>query len=198
MGDARPPAPGEDEARRLTEYARGTYLEVREWYRQAEVKAQLILAVNGLLVAAIATAVLGNPQNSAKLIAALHPGWRIMIALAIACVASSVVIALFAVISKLYSRSEIERRLEEDGIERATPETAWFFQFHAHRDSTPVLGYVLSDPLAEPHALLANLRVLSERVERKHRRVNYSLYLTTTAITILLLVGVAQLAWPPA
>ena len=108
-------------AEAVTECARNIYQEARDWYKVAETKAQILLALDGAAITAISAAVFGKPGEVKAFVAELP--WQSTAALCLSALAfvASVFCAVVCVWSRLVSginapASEPLRDVAADGF----------------------------------------------------------------------------------
>lgn len=174
------------QALHAVEAARGIYRETRDWYKVAETKAQLLLAFDGVVVGAIASATLGNRDELRALVRALS--WLelgLLVASGLAF-AGSIVLALCCARSALYPERQLDNELGVDGGTATHPRFLWFFQYYTRHDPDAVFEAFRTDPLLEARSIFANMRPLARNVTWKHRTVNWSFGCAVAGVLLLL------------
>lgn len=173
-------------AEAVTECARNIYQEARDWYKVAETKAQILLALDGAAITAISAAVFGKPGEVKAFVAELP--WQSTAALCLSALAfvASVFCAVVCVWSVVYTKGELDKITGRPGSPDLRPDNLWFFQFHTRHDPQAVLDALMADRLAEARSLLGNLPILGKSVARKHKAVNLGFALASVAVILLL------------
>src|SRR5262245_8268187 len=100
-------------------YARLLNANVLEWYKAAEIKAQVILTLNGLFLGITTGALFAKRSDLSDVIRAFpQPGWTLFLAMC-ACIAASLVSAVAALSSQLNAPAanrDEKAYTERDGI----------------------------------------------------------------------------------
>jgi hypothetical protein len=174
----------------VTEYARNAYAEARDWYKQAELKAHILITLDGALITALFASAVVESEKSEAIVAQMPLAALVILGTTVIALLASLVAALLAVRSTLYREAE----LTDGAGEFPTPRTAWFFQFLTRHKPEALLAHIRADRQSEATALLANLPKLSENVTFKHRCVNRGLELLIAALLALLVAAALTLS----
>ena len=177
------------------EYARRLYDDVLGWYESADVKAQVLLGLDGAFLVFLATAALQNPTDVEKVIAKFTPWtWRLL-----ALMSASLIISMGAAISCLWSRIKVWSSLA-DWISEAKPPARgpdkypagvmWFFQHVAALDS-PQFRTTLRDvdKQFEMDAMASQIEKLADNVKKKHIAVDLGFVLLVAAVLFFTLAA---------
>jgi hypothetical protein len=171
-------------------YNRRLYANVLEWYKIADTKAQLLLALNGVFVAALAGGLLLKPADVAQ--AKIFGGWTW---LCLGVLAFSVTASTFSAARCVASRlsdARVKYRLSEFGVDSMDagtyrPETAWWFGYIATLHPNEITTYLrAASPEFERDAITSAVVQLAPNVLAKHRWVNRGWWFASLALVSLL------------
>ena len=179
------------------EYARRLHALVLDWYRSAESKAQILLTLNGALLAFLTGSLFSRPSDLAQLAATTGMRTRVLLALMCVTLLSSVGFAISCVRSRLLSTRDLERDL---AMVRSSPERPYpadilaFFQHLSYLNSSVLAGTLrAADADFELEALSSQIVKLSRNVAEKHRAANRGFVFTGLSLLLFLLAGVSNL-----
>ncbi len=173
------------------EYARRLYDNVLEWYRNADSKAQVILAIDGGFIAFVSSAVLTKPADLNAILGSFPLAAWIALTLMIISLLGSIGASIFCLWSRIYSKKEIHdifeataiTEIEGKSLEGYPPSLAFFFQFIEQMDKDK-FGKTLAtlDFQFELSALTDEIHTLAGNVRKKHFAVNVGFLLAATAL----------------
>jgi hypothetical protein len=171
-------AAGPDDATGL-DYARRQYANIREWYDNADKKAQLILTANGSFVTILAGLALTKPADVRDTVHVFGVETWLFFGLS----ALSVLVAFLAAAAVLWSR--VSR--EELGGRSGDPARVWYLRT-AEESGQPSFQQQLRTmtPAQELDAISEEAIGLSRHVYVKHRYVDIGFFATTLALCTLL------------
>lgn len=174
------------------EYIRRLYDNVTDWYKSADAKAQVILAIDGAFIAFLTVSVFTKQNEVKELIRTINPITWILLGTMICCAFGSIIVSICSLWSRIYSKREvitfIEREVKkakETGDYRDVypPSVMWFFQFIERLDKKIFQATVRSaDEFFECESLSANLSKLARNVRVKHFAVNIGFTLVGIAL----------------
>lgn len=174
------------------EYTRRLYQNVLDWYQNADAKAQVVLAIDGGLVAFISSTVFTKPEDIKAVIFALTGGtWALLI-----CMVISLAVSMGASIYCLWARIYPEQKLKEfidRAVEKAKvsgaddryypPTMSCFFQFIERLEKEKFRETLRSaDAEFEIKALASQIHILSGNVRKKHFAVNIGFMFAAAAL----------------
>jgi len=182
-------------------YATMVFSNVVDWYKSADAKAQIILSLDGALVAFLTSSIFKSP---AELSAITHnltrATWLLLCAMCL-CLAGSIVSALMCLWSRVFigiKRDSILGREQEKiraGARRYSPNVMLFFKtitWLDHDAFQEQLG--TTDTAFQIKALASQTYLLSKRVYVKHVWVNAGFVLAGASLIFFLASGVSYLA----
>jgi hypothetical protein len=180
------------------EYARRLYDDVRAWYANADGKAQVVLAIDGALVAFFAGAMFTKPADLESIVASFHSLTWPLLVLTAACLVGSIMAAILCLRSRTYSKRELQQFIDSANDVRSAEcpvTTMWFFQFVAHHDKKAFLKTLQSvDSAFEIESMASQIHILSTNVRAKHRLANAGFVLAASTLILFFLAGVTYLA----
>jgi hypothetical protein len=181
------------------DYLRHLEEGLRYWYQAAEIKAQVVLAINGALVAFLGGSLLGNRGDVAQTVAVFGPEtWLFLAGLTVAF-ALSITCAVFCLIARGLRRQRVRAEFahwEVDPTDAATyvPEVTGFFLYLAALEPAPFterMGTV--DPPFVLRALSSNRIRFARNILHKHRWVNRAFICTGIGLGFFLCLGISYL-----
>ncbi len=182
-------APDGDDA---MQYAQDLYVNVVDWYKVAELKAQIVLTLNGLFTTFLIGTIVTKRSDAQEVLEPFGVETWIALGLMVATLASSILCALMCLVTRVMPHSEIiERHL--DDIEKGRPypaEMMWFFQTISRlpeKDYCEQAVGVKRD--FHTKALVSQNYLLSGKVLKKHIWVNRAFAFTATTLLLFLCVG---------
>jgi hypothetical protein len=161
------------------DYARRQYANIREWYDNADRKAQLILTANGSFVTVLAGLALTKPGDVRDTVHVFGVETWLFFGLS----ALSVLVAFLAAAAVLWSR--VSR--QELGGRSGDPARVWYIRV-ADAPNQPTFQDRLHTmtPAEELDAIAEEAIGLSRHVFVKHRFVDLGFFATTIALCTLL------------
>jgi hypothetical protein len=182
------------------EYARRVYDSILDSYKAADLKAQVVLTANGTFLTILAGLVLAKPSDTAAATATFGAETWLFLALMAVALAGSFVSATACLHSRIYTKEQLRRMLEEAGALRPDPppyppRLVWFFEFVGELDPEGLASRVSTgDPIdLEIRALAWQCVRLGRRVTQKHFWLNRSFVLTGISLFFLLLSAASYL-----
>ncbi len=176
------------------EYIRRLYDNIVDWYKSADTKAQVILAMDGAFIVFLTGSVFSKPDELQGILSKLTTATWVMLGLMALCVFGSMGASIYCLWSRIYSKTEaiayIDRHVEEaqkkgqyQGI--YPPAVMWFFQFLERLDLTRFKTTLESvDESFERESLIEQAQILSGNVRRKHTAVNVGFVLVALALVL--------------
>jgi hypothetical protein len=182
------------------EHAQAMYDRVIGWYESAERKAQLILTLDGIFLSFLSASAFQKAGDLRETTDSFGPEtWALLALMAIALL-GSIVSAVTALFSRMYSDAEMEGYLERRGVQRDRPESyrpsvTWFFQDLAQLDPQALSATLLRADAGYAVSVLAeNVVALARNVVKKHRFVNWGFILAGATLVFFLAALVSYVA----
>ena len=174
------------------QYARRLYDNISEWYRNADSKAQVVLAINSAFIAFFASTVFTEPGKLRSILS--ESGW--ITSHILTCMFLSLLGSMGASIYGLWSNLYIfpKRRIKNfsgEVVNTYPLKVMWFFQFIAYLDQKKfqtTLATIEQD--SELKILAEEIHVLSGKVRKKHIAVNVGFILA--AFNLILFFAAAR------
>jgi len=161
-------------------YVRRVYEHTLEWYKNADSKAEVILALDGIYLTFVAGFTFLSPSDLPAMLSGFSLiAWVFLVLMAVFLV-GSIVCSIGCLWSRIpLSGSAKERfltdwQIEPGKAETYRPEATWFFQKISWLEAEAYKEYLLkADGRFEIKALGDSLVVLSQNVLKKHRLVDW-------------------------
>lgn len=182
------------------EYSRRLYDSVLGWYNSADLKAQVVLAIDTVFLAFLASAIFAEPTNLKKVIEAFS--WLTWLTFSLMFL--SLFVSIGAAISCLYSRTyslhevrqiiqKAESRAKDSHIYPPEP-VVFFFQFIKELNEQKfqaTLDAVGED--FEIEVLSREIYILSKNVSKKHQAVNIGFGAAGVSLILFAIAAVSYL-----
>lgn len=177
------------------EYARKLFDVAMNWYKSAEIKAQIILTLNGGFLALLGSDLFFGKELNASV--NFTPIMQLLFAIFLASLAASILFALLCVKSR-FSKLDVEANTLRDDKGRKTgykPEITYFFDYLRQLDPNLLYQQLRQFTKEDETRLMIDQAIgLSKNVKTKHRFVNYSfLFFGASLIIYLFLVAISSL-----
>lgn len=181
------------------EYARRLLDNTRHWYDNADLKAQVILALDGIFLAFIASSMFQYPQDLRSIFSVITMwtiGW---LGLMVFSLIGSVFAALYCIWSRIYRENEVARLVQKAELRDSSapyypPEIVNFFQFLEVLEVEKLQATLQNaDETYELQALVHEMRILARNVRRKHTAVNIGFALAAASLLFFLLAGASYM-----
>jgi hypothetical protein len=182
-------------------YSNLLFANVVDWYKNADSKAQIILTLDGALVAFLTGSIFKKPGELLDITRALTPStWLLLIAMS-ACLVGSIISALMCLWSRVFleiRRDSVlgqERRRIKEGAKLYSPNVMLFFKTICWLDHDRFQEQLeTTDTSFHIRAIGSQAYLLSKRVYRKHVLVNAGFVLAGTSLILFLASGISYLA----
>lgn len=181
------------------EYLRGVGADLRYWYQSAEVKAQLVLTVNGIFLTFLTTSVLARGNAVAQETAAFGVETWVFLAGMSLCLALAILSAVMCLASRGLGRKKFRKLLERHGLdpekaETYAPElTAFFYPITRLKANYLAERMLTADQDFIVRALASTIISISPYILAKHRWVNRAFILTGLTLGFFLCTGISYL-----
>lgn len=182
------------------DYARRVYAHTLDWYKNADTKAEIILALDGIFLAFV-TGSLFAKQSDLEEIIQTFTGvtWFFLILMSI-CLIASVVTAIICLWSRISLSDKVkikflmQHQIDIEKAETYVPEATHFFQGISWLNSKAYLEFLKTvDSDFELAALADSIHILSNHVLQKHRYVDWSFALAGGGLLSFFAVGISYL-----
>jgi hypothetical protein len=180
-------------------YLRDLESGLRYWYQAAEIKAQVVLAIDGALLALLSGSLLGSRDDVARTVAVFGPETWVLLAGMTVAFALSIVCAVRCLVARGLRRKWVEEafgRYRVDPTQAATyaPEVTSFFLYLAALRSEPFTERMWTvDPPFVLRALASDRVRFATNVLHKHQWVNAAFICTALGLGFFLGLGVSYL-----
>ena len=176
-------------------YAQRLYDDVLGWYHSADVKAQVLMGLNGAFLVFLATAAFQRPDDLENIIAKFSPWtWRLL-ALMSASLIISVGAACYCLWSRVYFASSLDNWIKNAKSPPRDPaqypaDVMWFFQHVAALEWTrfrETLRHI--DSRFELDAMALQVEKLAKNVKKKHIAVDLGFALSVATLLLFTLAA---------
>jgi Family of unknown function (DUF5706) len=175
------------------EYARLVYENTLDWYKTADMKAQLLLTVNGVFVTIVSGSLLRDVADVRALGDEFGVETWVFFLLAVVGLAGAITCAARCLWSRLGKTAKghvVQLGVRRDDPASYRPEVLWFFGHLAQLKTEPAAERLRqADRGFEIEALTYNVMLLSQNVLRKHQWVNAGWAFTALALLALIAGG---------
>jgi hypothetical protein len=179
-------------------YARRVYDHTLEWYKNADAKAEIILALDGIFLSFVTVSIFINPSNLSEILSGFSPITWVFLVLMGASLIGSVICAIGCLWSRISLSGKARERfladwqIKPDKAETYKPEATWFFQQISWLEAEAYKEYLMkADGEFEIKALGDSLSILSQHVLKKHRLVDWSFALGASSLICFFCMGVS-------
>jgi hypothetical protein len=177
------------------DYARNLYKLILDWYKNADLKAQVLLTLDGVFLTFLTGSIFTKPEEASRLFAAFTtPIWLLLVAMCL-CLMGSIFSALSCLWSRLYLPPRIPSVLQKEGIRPSEGETypsqaLGFFQFISHFQKDQFRERLKTlDHEEEMEILAFQLIEVSKNVTKKHFWVDCGFFTASLSLLFFLCAG---------
>jgi hypothetical protein len=172
--DEQMPEPEVDQSTALA-YANLLFANIVDWYKNADSKAQIILTLDGALIAFLTTSIFRKPGDLSEITQRLTlRTWLLLMAMCV-CLVGSIISALMCLWSRVFlgiKRDSVlgrEKKKIRDGETHYSPNVMLFFKTICWLDHNIFQKQLeTTDTSFQIRALGSQAYLLSKRVYRKH------------------------------
>lgn len=182
------------------DYSRRLLERVIDWYKNADLKAQIILTINGAFLTFLTSSIFKNPEELTKITQRFGASTWVWLILMCVCLVGSIVSALMCLWSRIFLFSKrdgvlVQAKKGIKGGEKYPPEVMLFFETISWLEHTKFQSELLGmDQEFEIKALGSQSYLLSRRVYIKHRLINLGFLLSGGSLIFFLASGISYLA----
>jgi hypothetical protein len=178
------------------DFIRGVHADALEWYKLAETKAQVILAIDTIFVSLLFGVVVSERVDLRTTVSRFGLETWGFLALTVCSLMLSIICVIACLVSRFSPREQRRTfrhfKVQADKLETYGPEVMWFFGLIAALDKELFAARVQTiDTSFQVRALTQQAHLLSRNVARKHRWVNRGFLLVMMALIALLLTGIS-------
>ncbi len=167
-----------DPARPALEYARGIHAEAHDFNRDLYRRAQIVLALDGVVIAASGAALAAQPDDLSKTVAVF--GGTTWAALGVA--GGALIASVLSSAMALFSRHNQGANGDSDGDAYA-PANMWFYRTIAKLDRARFIEVAeQADAVFETRARLAQVRIMAPIIVRRANWLNRAFVCTALAL----------------
>jgi hypothetical protein len=183
------PAPASE----ALDYTRRVNAETLDWYKNADLKSQILLTIDGVFLAFLTASVFKAPRDLQPIVARFGLETWFLLGLMTLALSGSIVSALLS----LRSRGMLRRpdgRNDEAGTPEVEPVAAkmWFFEDIRRNDQKEFIRALHRvDQALEIDAVGHSAFILASNVSRKHRWVNVGFLLAGATLLLFLAAAVS-------
>ena len=170
------------------EYVRRLYANVLDWYKNADLKANIILTIDGAFLTFVSTALFYQAGDIGRI-----PLYTlVLLGLMALTLFISLSCAIACIWSRIYRNREIDRmfkKREVDSKDYTTyiPSVSWFFQFISVLNKAEFEKKMRNlEPTFEIDAMASQIYYLSKNVREKHKYVNFGFVFTVITMVFFL------------
>jgi hypothetical protein len=182
-------------------YAQNLFATTIDWYKSADLKAQIILTLDGALIAFLTSSLFKTPSEVSQLTQHLTGRtWFLLMAMCV-CLFGSIVSALMCLWSRIFlggkgdSVLELEKKQINESGKPYSPNVMLFFRTISWLDHDRFQEQLVStDAAFHIRALASQSYLLSRRVYVKHMLVNAGFVLSGASFLLFLASGMSYLA----
>ena len=164
---------------------------VVDWYKNADFKAQIILTLDGALVAFLTTSIFKKPDELTAITHNLTTSTQVLLIAMCACLVGSIISAIMCLWSRVFlgiKRDSIlgQERMRIRNVEMSySPNVMLYFKTISWLDHDRFQQQLQTvDPAFQIKALGSQAYLLSKRVYRKHVWVNAGFVLAGTGLVL--------------
>ena len=182
------------------DYSRRLLERVIDWYKNADLKAQIILTINGAFLTFLTSSIFKDPESLTKITQRFGSTTWLWLTLMCVCLVGSIVSALLCLWSRVFFFSKRDEVLVEAKkriklAARYPPELMLFFETISWLDHDKFQAELLGiDREFEIKALASQSYLLARRVHIKHRLINLGFVLSGGSLIFFLASGIRYLA----
>jgi hypothetical protein len=178
------------------QYARRLYDDVLGWYHSADVKAQVLMGLDGAFLVFLASAVFQRPEDLGSVITKFSPWtWRLLGLMGVTLI-MSMGAACYCLWSRIYFAPSLEKLIaeakaqERGQADRYPADVMWFFQHVAALEWTRFRNTFLHiDSKFEVDAMALQVEKLADNVRKKHIAVDLGFVLSVATLLLFTLAA---------
>ncbi|MBW4660285.1 MAG: hypothetical protein KME15_16540 [Drouetiella hepatica Uher 2000/2452] len=182
------------------EYSRRLYDDVLDWYKSADSKAQVVLAIDAAFLAFLTSTVFSEPDKLRSILDVFSWVTWLNLALMLLSLIVSIGAAISCVWSRIYSIREVKQIIKKaesrcQDSDKYPPEMImWFFQFIEALDQKKFqVTLESSEEEFELKVLAEEIYVLSSNVRKKHIAVNIGFGFAALSLIFFVMAAVSYL-----
>jgi hypothetical protein len=182
------------------DYVCRLFNDVRDWYKNADLKAQILLTLDGVFLAFLMTMVTMKKDDLDKIVAQFNFYTWGFLALTAACLTLSIILAIRCLWARILPQNVIDRNLAQ--LERESKnrkiylsKKMWYFQYISQYETEEFQEDLLEvDKELEIRAMGSQIVWTSKEAVKKYRSINYAFLFAGLSLIFFLAIGVSYLA----
>ena len=190
---SNPGTPQSPESTDALEYARRLYDTTIDWYKNADLKAQILLTLDGAFLTFMTTSIFSKSGPDLKtIVERLNQDYKVKVFLSFMCVTlvASIVCALFCLWSRTLFRKARKLRRTVGPGGSYSPEVMWFFQMLTWLDERKFRQELAKvDSNFEIQARGFQILAIARNVWKKHLGVDLGFLFAGCTLILFLLAG---------
>ncbi|MBW4519036.1 MAG: hypothetical protein KME16_04965 [Scytolyngbya sp. HA4215-MV1] len=182
------------------EYARRLYESVLDWYKSADSKAQVVLAIDTGFLAFLTSTIFSEPDKLRVILAEFNWVTGLSLALMLLSLIVSIGSSIACIWSRIYSTNEVKRIIKkaESQCQNSdiypSEKIVWFFQFIEGLDQRKFQVTLESiEEQFELKVLAEEIYILSHNVRKKHLAVNIGFGFAAFSLILFVVAAVSYL-----
>jgi hypothetical protein len=183
------------------EYARRVFEHNFNWYKNADSKAEIILAIDGIFLGFVTSSIFIKQSELVDILQSFKSITWFLLGLMSLCLTGSIISSVACLWSRIPIFTKCARKdyfakkgIDAKNIETYIPEATWFFQKISWLDPNLYQELMLSTGKQfEISALAIDIHELSRNVLKKHKWVDISFFLAAISLLCFLAFGISYL-----
>ena len=182
------------------EYSQRLYESILDWYKSADSKAQVVLAIDAGFLAFLTSTVFSEPDNLRAILAEFNWLTWLTLFLMLLSLMISIGSSIVCIWSRIYSPDEVKRiikkaELQYQDLNIYPPgKIMWFFQFIEGLNQQKFQSTLESvEEAFELKVLAEEIYILSKNVREKHFAVNIGFGFAASSLLLFVAAAVSYL-----
>ncbi|NJN90397.1 MAG: hypothetical protein HC878_08495 [Leptolyngbyaceae cyanobacterium SL_5_14] len=183
------------------EYAQRLYESVLDWYKSADSKAQVVLAIDAGFLAFLTSTVFSEPDKLRATLAEFNWVTWLTLTLMLLSLIGSIGSSIVCIWSRMYSSNEVKRIIKKAELDFQDTNTyppekiMWFFQFIEGLNQQKFQATLESiEEEFEIKVLAEEIYILSKNVREKHFIVNIGFGFAALSLILFVVAAVSYLS----
>jgi hypothetical protein len=180
------------------EYSRHLYENIVDWYKAAELKAQVVLSLAGIFTSFLIASIFVKRSDAKEIVGAFAWHTWVTLGLMTFTLVGAIISAVMCLVTRVMPRKEVQRRygqtLTNCPPDDYPPEMLWFFQALSVLDENYYGEQALKvSAEVEKKALINENFLLAAKVLKKHIWVNWGFGCVAATLVFFLLTGLSYI-----
>jgi hypothetical protein len=174
--------------------------DVKDWYKNADFKAQILLTLDGVFLAFLMSMMTMKKEDLDKIVAQFNFYTWGFLALTAACLTLTIILAIRCLWARILSQKVIDRnlaQLERESMDRKIylSKKMWYFQYISQYETEEFQEDLLEvDKELKIRAMGSQIRWTSKEAVKKYRSINYAFLFAGLSLIFFLATGVSYIA----